>query len=534
MDECGEQFERSVILKWVAMQYTLSVLIPSRHEEFLARTVQDLLENTSEQTEILVGLDGEWSDPPIPQHPRVNVVYVPESIGQRGMTNLLCRLSKAAYVAKVDAHTNYDKDWDVKMFEAFKETGDSVTMVSTMRNLHVFDWVCRCGFTHYQDKGSVCPECGTEMEKKMIWEPRRGTRNYSYCFDSEPHFQYNRQYGERKEFKDGIIVGYNLLITPDLLASDLLKKSGTFSGSGLQPSSVSSIIKLLTDLANSHQLSSGANSLWDGKDMPVNTVGFSFIDDSRSAGTIEIFGIGDKLQVKGIATPPIFTKVVKNGDVSSSTTRDGSNHPSISNSMYECFLAETGTSTITSFVNSSSPIPTTGKRINSNVIDKFNSILGGEFVYNEKTSSFHNGNVALIPIHDKDLTETMSLQGSCFMLTREKYWELNICDEAFGSWGSQGIEVAVKTWLSGGRVMCNHKTWYAHMFRTKAANGFGFPYHLSGRQVDNAKKMAKDLFFNSKWDKAIHPLSWLVEKFMPVPGWDEIALDELKKREGKV
>lgn len=48
-----------------------------------------------------------------------------------------------------------------------------------------------------------------------------------------------------------------------------------------------------------------------------------------------------------------------------------------------------------------------------------------------------------------DLVETMSLQGSCFMLTREKYWELNICDEKHGSWGQQGVEVAFKTWLSG-------------------------------------------------------------------------------------
>ena len=31
------------------------------------------------------------------------------------------------------------------------------------------------------------------------------------------------------------------------------------------------------------------------------------------------------------------------------------------------------------------------------------------------------------------------------MLTKRKYFELDICDETFGSWGSQGIEVAAKT-----------------------------------------------------------------------------------------
>jgi hypothetical protein len=51
---------------------------------------------------------------------------------------------------------------------------------------------------------------------------------------------------------------------------------------------------------------------------------------------------------------------------------------------------------------------------------------------------------------------------------------------------------------------------------------FSFPYPLSGKQVENAKKIAKDLFFNNKLDKQIHSLGWLVKKFWPVPGWDAI------------
>ena len=126
-----------------------------------------------------------------------------------------------------------------------------------------------------------------------------------------------------------------------------------------------------------------------------------------------------------------------------------------------------------------------------------------------------------------EITETMSLQGSCWMLTREKYFELQVCDENFGSWGSQGIEVAVKTWLSGGRVVCNQKTWYAHMFRTQGGD-FGFPYPMSGKQQAHAKSFARDLFFNNNWPKQIRPLSWLVERFWPVRGWTEEDLAKLK------
>lgn len=132
------------------------------------------------------------------------------------------------------------------------------------------------------------------------------------------------------------------------------------------------------------------------------------------------------------------------------------------------------------------------------------------------------------------LSETMSLQGSCFLVTRKKYVELNLSDEAFGSWGSQGIEVAVKTWLSGGRVVCNHNTWYAHMFRTQGGD-FGFPYEQSGRAVERAKKYAREIFFNNKWEKQVRPLSWLVDKFWPVPGWsddDRMAIREAGRKFG--
>lgn len=311
------------------MSYDLTVVIPARNEEFLVNTVEDILKNRRGNTEIIVGLDGKWSDPPVPQHPDVNVIYYPESIGQRAMTNQCVKLSKAKYIMKLDAHCALDEGFDVKMIEAFKEVGDNVIMAPLMRNLWVYDWKCyKCGKREYQDRVDICPVDGEKMRKKMLWISKERPKSTAFCFDTEPHFQYHKEQQKKQT---------------------------------------------------------------------------------------------------------------------------------------------------------------------------------------------------------EDIAETMSLQGSCFMASREKYWELNICDEAFGSWGSQGIEIACKFWLTGGRVLVNKNTWYAHCFRTKSV--FGFPYKLSGKQVQGAKHLAKELFFTGRYDKAIHPLSWLVEKFMPVPGWDENSLAELKKSE---
>lgn len=117
------------------------------------------------------------------------------------------------------------------------------------------------------------------------------------------------------------------------------------------------------------------------------------------------------------------------------------------------------------------------------------------------------------------LVETMSILGACFMLTRDKFFELNICDEKHGSWGQMGTEVACCTWLSGGRLIVNKKTWFSHMFRTQGGD-FGFPYFLAQKDVEKARKYSQDLWFNNKHPKQIYKLSWLINKFAPVPGWE--------------
>lgn len=129
---------------------------------------------------------------------------------------------------------------------------------------------------------------------------------------------------------------------------------------------------------------------------------------------------------------------------------------------------------------------------------------------------------------EQGFTQTMSLQGSCFMTTREKYWELELCGEEIGNWGNQGIEVACKTWLSGGRVLVNHDTWYAHMFRTQGGD-FGFPYSVHGGETEKTKQNVKDLFWKNQWPKQKYPISWLLEKFWPISGWSKEQLQELKK-----
>ena len=127
---------------------------------------------------------------------------------------------------------------------------------------------------------------------------------------------------------------------------------------------------------------------------------------------------------------------------------------------------------------------------------------------------------------EEEINETLSIQGSGFMVSRKKYWELGLADEAFGSWGQQGTEVALKTWLSGGKVFCTRKAYMGHFFRTPT----GFPYPITYEKIKHAQDYSKDIFLENKWPKQIMPLSDLIEKFKPLPDWHNTSGEDVLKK----
>ncbi len=125
-----------------------------------------------------------------------------------------------------------------------------------------------------------------------------------------------------------------------------------------------------------------------------------------------------------------------------------------------------------------------------------------------------------------DICDVMTGQGACFFMHKDRFWELEGCDERHGSWGQQGVEVALKAWLSGGSLKVNKKTWFAHWFR--GGGGPGFPYQISGRDQHKARKYSIDLWTNNRWPLQQRPLLWLVEKFAPLPTWRGYTLEDMK------
>jgi hypothetical protein len=125
---------------------------------------------------------------------------------------------------------------------------------------------------------------------------------------------------------------------------------------------------------------------------------------------------------------------------------------------------------------------------------------------------------AKAPPQSGDYPPTMSLLGACWFGDRR--WildDLEGLDEQHGSWGQMGTELACKAWLSGGRVVCNRRTWFAHLFRTRA--DFSFPYPIKHAEQEAARAYSRRLWTSNAWPKQIRPLETLVAQFAPVPGW---------------
>lgn len=119
-----------------------------------------------------------------------------------------------------------------------------------------------------------------------------------------------------------------------------------------------------------------------------------------------------------------------------------------------------------------------------------------------------------------EIIETMTSLGACFFMERAYYWKIGGLDEGHGSWGQYGAEIALKTWLSGGRHVTNTACWFAHFFRV---GGIGFPHPVTNADQDKARTYSRDLWMRNRWSGQIHPLAWLIDKFKPLPGWHEPA-----------
>ena len=123
------------------------------------------------------------------------------------------------------------------------------------------------------------------------------------------------------------------------------------------------------------------------------------------------------------------------------------------------------------------------------------------------------------------IDETPTMQGSCYFMKRS-YWDKllpnGLNPDHYGEFTQEAQEISMAAWLSGGKVMVNKKTWYAHMHKGKRGKGYGFSNEQYKRHMIGTEKgrvYAIEYWITTK--EYLHDFEWFINHFWPIPTWPD-------------
>lgn len=115
--------------------------------------------------------------------------------------------------------------------------------------------------------------------------------------------------------------------------------------------------------------------------------------------------------------------------------------------------------------------------------------------------------------------DIMSLQGSCWFIERQRFFDLGGMDTRFHNVFQEAQESYFKTFLSGGRVVVNKKTFYAHYHKRTPPQ-----YGMSRRLKHHTERYSTWFWSTNQWPGTAdcpvkRTFADFVAKFSPIPGW---------------
>jgi len=132
------------------------------------------------------------------------------------------------------------------------------------------------------------------------------------------------------------------------------------------------------------------------------------------------------------------------------------------------------------------------------------------------------------------IDDTPTMQGSCYFMKRAT-WDFllphGLDSENYGTFTQEAQEISMEAWFTGGRVVVNKKTWYAHFHKGKRGKGYGFSNEQYKRHMEGTEKGR--LFCINKWlytKDYGYDFDWFVNvKFPDMPGWEGNWRERLEK-----
>lgn len=117
-----------------------------------------------------------------------------------------------------------------------------------------------------------------------------------------------------------------------------------------------------------------------------------------------------------------------------------------------------------------------------------------------------------------DIDDNPGFQGSCWFTSKNHFDNFlhGMHEEGYGQFAQETQEITLKTWLGGGSVKVNKKTWYAHLHKGRH---WGRMYRMPDGRVEACNWSARH-WVNNEEPGMIHKFEWFVsEKFPNMPTW---------------
>lgn len=571
----------------------ISVIVPARNEFLLGRTIDSILESAEGEIEIIAILDGYWPEP-IKDDPRVTLIHHTNPIGQRAAVNEAAQIAKGKYILKTDAHSMFDKGFDVKLAA---DCEYDWTVIPRMYNLHAFDWVCENGHRFYQDKfkpeGGKCKDCDKPVKIEWIWKPRLHKKTDFMYMDRDLKVQYWYKYAKRKESKDKIVdimngVGACWFQYKErfLELGGLDERHGSWGQVGVEValkawlSGGRHVTNKKTWFAHMFRTTKEftfpyevkgkqqdearrySRDLWLNNKWPLAKRKFSWL--------LEKFQPIPSWEPVKTEERPLLSVIIP-----------ARNEKYLQKTIDNCLENLQTDFEIVVGLDGYKPdlkkdprvvLCHSEKRIGMRpMINKMAQMAKGEYLmrldahcivekgidtelikchepgntvlamrYELKSSNWTRREKTDCPYRylshpdsdqkgglrglawpemakrhkNEQIGETMTISGSNWLMEREQFLKWGGMDERHGTFGQEGVEISCMTWLSGGKVLVNKNTWYAHWNRGKTC------YSLGASEKPKSMKRSIDLWMGDNWPRAKRKFQWLVDHFSPVPGWE--------------
>lgn len=113
-----------------------TVIIPSRNDKHLNRTVTEMLQKAEGDVEVVTIIDGPTEYPLPSPDPRLHVIELPVAKGMRNAINLGAKVSNQKYLMKIDSHCAISQGYDTQL----QQCEDNWVVIGLRQELSE-DWV---------------------------------------------------------------------------------------------------------------------------------------------------------------------------------------------------------------------------------------------------------------------------------------------------------------------------------------------------------------------------------------------------------